>query len=343
MDPNSEVIHADFHIINNDGQTTAEIFGLRLKRTTREALSHITGKQASASSGPAFYEVSWKPMPLAASTRSSQPGNWLIVADQKGVGTKVADLFRAHGHTSTLVYRGEDLQSVDRNTWMVNPAAPGSIAKLLTDALPDKDQTWRGVIYLWALDAEKDHAPQELQEGISGSALHLVQALIQARDASYPGLWMVTSGVQPVKNDAEAIAQAPIWGLGNTIALEHPQLTSVRIDIDPAPAADNAQSLFDEILAETNETRIAFRSGVRYVARLLESKILSTPSASKSAGEVTVFQPMQLNIPVSHTLDDLEIQPATRRIPRPRGGGDSSAGNGFEFQRCTACVGHLSR
>ena len=317
MAPAREIIRADFQIINNDGQTVAEIFGLRLKRATREVLSHITGKQASAKSGPAFYEVSWKPMPLAPATRSGQPGNWLIFADQYGVGTKVANLFRAHGHICTLVYRGENLQAIDKNTWMVNPAAPASIAQLLNDALPDKDQPWRGVIYLWALNAGNDDVPQDQQEQISGGALHLVQTLIQTRDASNPGLWMITRGAQPVKNDSEAIAQAPIWGLGNTIALEHPQLNCVRIDLDPVPAVDNAQSIFDEILAETNETRIAFRSGVRLVARLLENKILSILPASKSAGEVNVLQPMQLNIPVSHTLDDLEIQPATRSTPRP--------------------------
>jgi myxalamid-type polyketide synthase MxaB len=317
IDVNSEIIRADFHVINNEGQTVAEMSGLRLKRTTRDALSLIMGKQASINSGPAFYEVNWKPMPLAASPRSTQPGNWLIFADQSGVGTKIADFFSAYGHTCVLVYRDEDLQSVDRNTWMVNPTAPNGIAKLLIEALPDKDQAWRGVIYLWALDTEKDRAPQELQEGVFGSALQLVQTLIRTRDASYPGLWVITSGAQPVKDDVEAIAQAPIWGMGNTIALEYPQLTCVRIDIDPVPAVDNAQNIFDEILAETNETRIAFRSGVRYVARLLENKISSALSAPTFAREVNGCQPMQLNIPVSHTLDDLEIQPATRHEPKP--------------------------
>ena len=257
-------------------------------------------------------------MPLTSSKRSSQPGNWLIFADQSGIGVMVADLLHADGHICTLVYRGENLQAVDKNKWMVNPAAPDTIVQLLTDALPDKDQVWRGVIYLWPLDAEPDHAPQDQQEGICGSALHLVQALLQvSASSSCPRLWMITRGAQPVKNDAEAIAQAPIWGLGNTIALEYPQLTCVRIDIDPAPTVDNSQSLFDEILAATNEDRVAFRSGSRYVARLLENKISSVSPASKSAGEVDVFQPMQLNIPVNHTLDDLEVQLATRHMPKP--------------------------
>jgi acyl transferase domain-containing protein/NAD(P)-dependent dehydrogenase (short-subunit alcohol dehydrogenase family)/acyl carrier protein len=315
-DLRGDTVSADLSIFDNAGQVIAEIVGLRLKRTTREALSHITGKQPDGLAGTGLYEVVWKPMPLADASRSGQAGNWLIFADQSGVGANLADLLSKQGHSCALVYPGERLQAIDRNSWMVNPAAADNISRLFSETFPGQTKALQGVIYLWALDSKQDHAPQDQQEMICGSALHLLQALIQTKDLYSPRLWLITRGAQSVNHDSVAIEQAPLWGLGNTVALEYPEVNCVRLDLDPMRDAEHGQNLLNEIFVETKEDRVAFRNGTRYVARLVNARRSSDLSAAKSDAKAMVIPPTQLCVPASHTLDDLKVQPAIRPAPQ---------------------------
>jgi hypothetical protein len=74
------------------------------------------------------------------------------------------------------------------------------------------------------------------RERIVGSVLHLTQALAQVEWQEAPRLWLITRGAQPVDAvPAElAIQQAPLWGLGRVIALDHPKLACVRVDLNPS-------------------------------------------------------------------------------------------------------------
>ncbi len=79
---------------------------------------------------------------------------------------------------------------------------------------------------------------------------------------------MITRGAQAVgaaRREVNA-AQAPLWGLGRTIALEHPALRCTLIDLDPS--ANDDRLLHAELLAADAQPQIAFREGKRYAARL---------------------------------------------------------------------------
>jgi hypothetical protein len=133
----------------------------------------------------------------------------------------------------------------------------------------------RGVVHLWALDA----APPEqttlasLREAMalgSVSVLHLVQELVRRAGAEAPpGLWLGTRGAQRVGDEADpvAVAQAPLWGLGKVVTLEHPRLRCTCVDLDP-DAAPDAALLVRELRAADRETQVAYRGGKRHALRL---------------------------------------------------------------------------
>ena len=59
-------------------------------------------------------------------------------------------------------------------------------------------------------------------------------------------------------------------GLALTIGQEHPELRCTTIDLDGASRAPaQVTSLTAELLADDRETRVAWRRGVRYAARLV--------------------------------------------------------------------------
>ena len=108
-----------------------------------------------------------------------------------------------------------------------------------------------GVIHCWSLDTpEMVDSLEEASIRGCGSTLYLLQALLQEYSAP-PSLWLVSRGTQAVVNENEeampGLAQSPLWGMGQVIALEHPELQIVQVDLDPGAegVAADAQMLFE--------------------------------------------------------------------------------------------------
>jgi phthiocerol/phenolphthiocerol synthesis type-I polyketide synthase D len=70
-----------------------------------------------------------------------------------------------------------------------------------------------------------------------------------------------------------AVAQSPLWGLGRTCAMEHPELWGGLVDLDPQAAVDDAAAQLLGVLADqSGEDQTAFRQNERYVARMVRSQ-----------------------------------------------------------------------
>ncbi len=112
-----------------------------------------------------------------------------------------------------------------------------------------------------------------------------MQALAEAANSQPPKLWLLTRGAQPAWPQARlnSIAQAPVWGLGRTLALEHPELWGGLIDV----AADGdphvlAGRIALEMCFPDGEDQIALSEDLRLVPRLLPAQPPSpTPMAIK--------------------------------------------------------------
>ena len=189
-----------------------------------------------------FYEVAWQPArPDPRSRRVSTARRWLIVPDSSGMA---ADLSRQVGE------RGG--QSVVASS------------KDLTARL--RGEAYDFVVYL-AAAANEDLA--------HGQTAHLADALETAKAVasaqSGARLWMVTAGAQPVlPAQAEPnLPQAPLWGLGRTVALEHPDCWGGLLDLDPGASADQTCADLLAAIEHAEEDQIALRNGQAYVARLV--------------------------------------------------------------------------
>jgi phthiocerol/phenolphthiocerol synthesis type-I polyketide synthase B len=94
-----------------------------------------------------------------------------------------------------------------------------------------------------------------------------------------PKLVLVTRNAQPVEpGDRANPAQAVLWGLGRTLALEHPEIWGGIIDLDESvPAERVAAWVISEVQRSNGEDQVVYRAGVRRVPRLL-------PAAPPQAG-----------------------------------------------------------
>jgi acyl transferase domain-containing protein/acyl carrier protein/2-polyprenyl-3-methyl-5-hydroxy-6-metoxy-1,4-benzoquinol methylase len=207
----------------------------------------------------------------ALDNSSYRSGNWLILADERGVGQQLAHLLRSQGEICTLVKAGKEYQQVAATEYIINPENYTEFEQVI--ATVASERPLQGIVQCWSLD--KVDIETVFSRGC-GATLSLVQGLFKAKLPQSPRLWLVTSGAQPVPSNnpiVTDVTQSSLWGMGKAIALEHPELKCVQLDLDPAVSiAEQAQILRAEISSEYREDLVTFRSNNRYVARLIRSQ-----------------------------------------------------------------------
>jgi NAD(P)-dependent dehydrogenase (short-subunit alcohol dehydrogenase family)/SAM-dependent methyltransferase/acyl carrier protein len=237
--------------------------------------------------------------------------HWLILAEgypaklgssqdfERGLGEQLASLLATKGIKSTLAFAGTTYKKLPSGNFCLDPSNPAHFEQLLGEPLLADLQH---IVQMWPLESSTELTISSLERATtlgSGSSLLLLQALTACPLGIKQGLpaaaklWFITRGTQPIVGATLAVAQqssisqASLWGIGKTIALEHPDLWGGLIDLAPqtTPEDDSKElaALLDEIWyspAATTEKvgaplavahhdkEIAFRNGQRYVPRL---------------------------------------------------------------------------
>jgi len=178
-------------------------------------------------------------------------------------------------------------------TWPARPLADGGVAPVVAVA------SWRvlGDDDLAAeLGSRTDNQPDRVVFAPRVSASDDVAAAYQlfndarrlavelAGMAVPPKLMFVTRNAQPIAaGDRANPAHAVLWGLGRTLALEHPEIWGGVIDVDESmPAVLTARHLRNEASAEDGEDQVVYRAGTRHVPRL-QPAALGAGSAAVAA------------------------------------------------------------
>ncbi|MDJ1184731.1 non-ribosomal peptide synthetase/type I polyketide synthase [Roseofilum casamattae] len=282
----SDILNARVNLFDDRGNLVALVSGLSLRHANQGSIDRRSDLENH------LYEVVWEPTDSISRPQRSEPGDWLIFADRSGIGEALARSLGQQGHRCAIVVPGSNYETLpsDREFvagyYQVNPAEPEQFRQLLKD----NPLSWQGVIHLWSIGAMPENStPEDSTTAIkrsqllgSGSALHLVQALSDAKIS--PRLWLVTQGSRPIDSVPLQVQQAPLWGLGQAISLEYPELRCMRLDLDPSAAetASSVEVLLDELLfSEDSEDQIGYRQEIRYVARL-------RPFTTQSSKEVLV-------------------------------------------------------
>ena len=229
-------------------------------------LSSVAQEKASGDL-PEIYEMAWEDATREGPPPPPAPGaaSWILLLDHGGVGERLASLLEAAGQTCLRVLPDDGFSGPDECVQLVAAATSG--------AAP-----CRGVIHLWGLDTDGANA-ESLEADVErtcGSALWLMQALPVAGGDDPPRLWLVTRGAQTVEGTQAplSVAQAPLWGLGRTCALEQPGIWGGLVDLDPQGSLDDAATgLRDVLWAGDGEDQTAFRARRRFVARLVRGHV----------------------------------------------------------------------
>jgi phthiocerol/phenolphthiocerol synthesis type-I polyketide synthase B len=216
------------------------------KATTRRAEAGGRNGEWSAGTGatgviPAewYCEMAWPSQPVSTD-RTLSGASWLVIGDAE----LAAQIGRLEGEEARIAMLTENAAEAE-----------------LADALGEVD------FVLYAPDgASSFEAAQGYR--LFNTARRLSMAL--ARMVPPPKLLMLTRNAQPIaEGDRANSTHAVLWGLGRTLALEHPEIWGAVIDVDESvPVQQAAHYVVTEARSGSGEDQVVYRAGVRRVARL---------------------------------------------------------------------------
>jgi acyl transferase domain-containing protein/surfactin synthase thioesterase subunit/acyl carrier protein len=274
----------NLELFNDDGGRIATVEDLTLRSVPVFSLQRAMSKPRASKDvlNEWLYQFHWEEMNDRLNADggnrkhesegvNSDENSWLILADDSGIGARLADRMHANG------YKVQVASEIDE------------VEKCLQSA---EAQTFTGVVHLWGIDAREASPDSALL-----NTLKVVQAFSQ--DGIAATHWLVTRGAQSVVNDDVVSPwQTRFWGFGRTLQVEHPGQLGACIDLHSAVVgnssvvgknagagniavadaqADISEDELDLLIAELSqqfaiagtETEVAYRGGRRHVARLV--------------------------------------------------------------------------
>jgi acyl transferase domain-containing protein/acyl carrier protein len=235
-------------------------------------------RRGARRTSPAWlWRLAWRPeLPLTSA--APRPGRWLLLADRGPIARALRIELEKRGNQVVAVHAGARYAVSPEGDFTVDPQRPDDFRRLLEEAATPGEE-WAGVVHLWALDGalpgDRNARPAADADRVCAGALHLVQALGGSSRPIGGRLWLVTQGAQAIGAPRPlAVGQAPLWGLGPVVGVEHPALWGGLIDVDPEASPDRIESLAAEVAAGAPGERVGFRDGCRYVARLERMEVV---------------------------------------------------------------------
>ena len=251
-------------IFDDTGNMIAEIKGFEFKAISQDTI--VKGIQKNNNW---FYDVVWQPKDAKTPDQiePDQSGIWLIFSDQKGLGTELCNTFHKAQVQAISILPGQDYNASDNTHIYIHPKDMSHYQRL-AQAFGDGV---KGIVHLWSLNDINTFDTQATETSMQ-SLLHIVQAGWQ----KLPELWIITRDSQHVGENCNLsnVAQSQLWGMGQVIALEHPDFQTVRIDLDvQEDISHDAHVIWHDIQCKDQEPQIAWRNKTRYVSRLVKQAL----------------------------------------------------------------------
>jgi thioester reductase-like protein len=271
---------------------------------------------------------------------------WLIFADRRGTGDRLARLLEPRGHRIISVATGADYSRLSEDHYEIRLGDPEHMKRLLRETVGNDGTTCAGIVHLWCLDTP-DTAGMMLEDLVDAqrlachSILHLTQGLIDQNISgdSPPPLNLVTCNAQPVsdRDDPLSLAQTSVVGLARVISVEQPELQSRMVDLSDPQNERQLRDLASELLfADDGEREIALRQEGRFVQRIAGA---TTSGQTSSVSEDEDLGSYRLEPGKHFGLDELAFRPVARKAPGPGEIEISIAASGLNFRDVMKALG----
>src|SRR5262249_52387650 len=105
-----------------------------------------------------FHRIEWRRADASTAASSPSRGAWLVLADRSGVGDALAIALKKRGDACITVDHGSAYADERGEAFTIDAARPDHLRRLRDD-LRRRGVVLRGVVHLWALDAQPGDRP----------------------------------------------------------------------------------------------------------------------------------------------------------------------------------------
>jgi amino acid adenylation domain-containing protein len=286
-------IFPDITIFDAEGRTVGWVKGLCMSALP---VGFAAAAAAEVASGPAalFYEVLWKDLGIP-SAAGKPSGNWLILADRRGVAGRIVPVLSEAGCSCVTLPLGGNA---------------ALLSKAMEDALHAGGRIH--ILNCRPLDIPVCAGRQEAYDCGAPAVLDIVRLLAAGGGTERADLVMLTSQAFGPEDTAVAggrveaaaakgdmavaggrveaataervLGQALLWGLAPVTATEFPDMSVRVIDIESESSLPDG--LWEMLSLEDGETHQALRAGRRHVPRLKFAERQPASAENSTAAEV---------------------------------------------------------
>jgi acyl transferase domain-containing protein/acyl carrier protein len=203
-----------------------------------------------------FYELTW-PILESRAADAAATGSWLVVGDAPETDRVGVELEQVLGAASRVAVMSPSvLEESGDNAARFNARVGGEGTENV----------------LYAPFVPRDHLDIASAYRLFNELSRLATTLAEVASTSTrpPKLFVVTRNAQPVgEGDRANPAHGLLWGLGRTLAMEHPEIWGSLIDVDDtAPPELIVRYVLAESQAADGENQVVYHAGLRRVPRL---------------------------------------------------------------------------
>ncbi|MGA1870053.1 MAG: type I polyketide synthase [bacterium] len=248
-------IEGNLYLLDDKGQILAELKELECQRVPENK------EEKDAIRDTLLYDIVWEESAGPASAEI--PCQWLIFAQECDETEKLINHLISRALPYTLVLNGAYDNKID-NFEKMSEVISNLQEKLFTHIV-----IWEG--------SQGVHTIGEVSEIIDQSMfiLHLVQAWIKIRKEENITLCMISHNAQIIVNQDQGdnLSAGSLWNLGRLISNEHDTIRCKGVDLEREVGEDAITQVVNELLSDNDDHNVAFRSGRRFVQRLLHTSI----------------------------------------------------------------------
>jgi acyl transferase domain-containing protein len=228
-----------------------------------------------------FYVPSWKradlPRALAANVAADEKVNWLLLCDDHGLGSRVAERLVDRGQDVITVKMGKRFERIGESVYILDPQSRADYEALLA-ALIELKKIPQKIAHFWNVTPNDRvrSCPEFFEEAQAAgfySLLFLAQALGRLNVTDQLRLWVVSTNLQEVTGEELLCPEkATLLGPCQVIPQEYPNIACHSLDvIIPESWPDSRRPaglprLMDEILIDRLVTEFTAISDDRTIA-----------------------------------------------------------------------------
>jgi acyl transferase domain-containing protein/NADPH:quinone reductase-like Zn-dependent oxidoreductase/thioesterase domain-containing protein len=219
-----------------------------------------------------LFNIEWKKTDAPVAPRVKDQRTWVLLGETSPFDAELEMALRKenrkvirasrplHGTDSAYAVAGSN----NKPTFAENFGIRDQLRQLITTSHVDT------IVFTRSLTKESEARQAALE--LSLELVELAKLIAACESDAPPRIVIVTSGAQlvdaEIRSDDYDVQQASLWGIGNTLTVEHPEYRCLRIDVDETANSATA-AVSDLVHQQLIDDQIVYRDGQRFTPRVV--------------------------------------------------------------------------